>query len=288
MTDFQIGDAAVDGVLEWLGIYRDPLEMYPDATREAVDAHREWLVPHSLDPETGRLIMAFRSYLIRTPRLTVLVDTCVGNDKERPLRPNWHRQNWPWLDNLRAHGVTPEDIDVVLCTHLHTDHVGWNTRLDDGRWVPTFPNAKYLFHSKEFEYWEGEFRHQEWIKDAFIDSVLPVVEAGKAVMVSGDHEIDSGLWLEETPGHTPGAVCLNLQNSGGHAVFCGDLMHHPLQVPESQWSTIFCTDPDLSRETRMAFVDRFAETDSLILPAHFANKGGGRIVGTGDRPIFSF
>ena len=288
MTDFQIGDAAVDGVLEWAGIYRDPLEMYPDATQEAVDAHRDWLVPHSLDPETGRLIMAFRSYLIRTPRLTILVDTCVGNDKERPLRPNWHRQNWPWLDNLRAHGVTPEDIDVVMCTHLHTDHVGWNTRLDDGRWVPTFPNAKYLFHSKEFDYWEEEYRRQEWIKDAFIDSVLPVVEAGKAVMVAGDHEIDSGLWLEGTPGHTPGAVCLNMQNSGGHAVFCGDLMHHPLQVPESQWSTIFCTDPDLSRETRMAFVDRFAETDSLILPAHFANKGGGRIVGTGDRPIFRF
>lgn len=284
----RIGSAAVDGVLEWAGSYRDPLEMYPDATREAVERHRGWLEPDSLDPESGALVMAFQSYLLRTDRLTILVDTCVGNDKNRPLRPNWHRRNWPWMDNLRACGVTPEEIDVVLCTHLHTDHVGWNTRLEDGRWTPTFPNARYLFHEKEYAYWQREYRDQEWLRDAFEDSVLPVVEAGRAVMVAGDHEIDHGLFLEPAPGHTPGAVCLHLKDGGQHAVFCGDLMHHPLQVPEAQWSSIFCTDPDLSRRTRMAFVDRFAETDSMVLPAHFV--GGGRIVGGGpdDKPTFRF
>ena len=154
----RIGSAAVDGVLEWAGSYRDPLEMYPDATREAVERHRGWLEPDSLDPESGALVMAFQSYLLRTDRLTILIDTCVGNDKNRPLRPNWHRRNWPWMDNLRACGVTPEEIDVVLCTHLHTDHVGWNTRLEDGRWTPTFPNARYLFHEKEYAYWQREYR----------------------------------------------------------------------------------------------------------------------------------
>ena len=284
----RIGSAAVDGVLEWAGSYRDPLEIYPDATREAVERHRAWLEPDSLDPESGALVMAFQSYLLRTDRLTVLIDTCVGNDKNRPLRPNWHRRNWPWMDNLRACGVTPEEIDVVLCTHLHTDHVGWNTRLQDGRWTPTFPNARYLFHEKEYAYWQQEYRRQEWLRDAFEDSVLPVVEAGRAVMVAGDHEIDHGLFLEPTPGHTPGAVCLHLKDGGEHAVFCGDLMHHPLQVPEAQWSSIFCTDPELSRQTRMAFVDRFTETDSMVLPAHFIS--GGRIVGGGPdgKPMFRF
>ena len=288
MTALRIGDVAVDGVMEWVGAYRDPLEMYPDATREEVERHRGWLEPHSLEPGTGKVIMAFRSYLVRAGRLTILVDSCVGNDKERPLRPNWHRKRWPWMDNLRACGVAPEEIDVVMCTHLHTDHVGWNTRLENGRWVPTFPNARYLFHKAEYDYWEGEYQRQEWVRDSFIDSVLPVVEAGQADMVSGDHEIDDGLWLEAAPGHTPGAVCLNLENGGDRGVFCGDLMHHPLQVPESQWSTIFCTDPELSRTTRQAFVERHADSGVMVLPAHFARNGGGYIVGGGDGLRFDF
>jgi len=290
MTGLNIGGFAVGEVMEWQGVYRDPLEMLPDATQPEVDRHRSWLEPHSIDPATGNVIMAFRSYLIRTERLTILVDACVGNDKERPVRPNWHRQKWPWMDNLRAQGVEPEEIDIVMCTHLHTDHVGWNTKLENGRWVPTFPNANYLFHKTEYDYWEEEHRTQDWARDAFLDSVLPVVEAGKATMVSGDHEIDTGLWLEHAPGHTPGAVCLHAQDGGDHGIFCGDLMHHPLQVPESQWSSMFCEDPDLSRKTRMAFVDRHAESGTMILPTHFADVGGGHIVGGGPdgKPIFKF
>jgi len=290
VTTLNIGGISVGGVLEWQGIYRDPLEMYPDATREAVDSHRGWLEPHSIDPQTGNIIMAFRSYLVRTERLTILIDSCVGEDKDRPLRPGWHHQKWPWMDNLRTQGVSPEEIDIVMCTHLHTDHVGWNTQLIDGRWVPTFPNAKYLFHEIEYDYWEKEHLTQEWARDSFIDSVLPVVEAGQATMVAGDHEIDTGLWLEHTPGHTPGAVCLHVEHGGAHGVFCGDLMHHPLQVPEAQWSSIFCEDPDLSRRTRTAFVEKHAETDTMVLPAHFAGAGGGHIVGggPGGKPIFRF
>ncbi len=281
MTTFRIGEITIDGVLESIGPYRNPLELYPDATQDAVDQHREWLLPHSLDANSGVAILAFRSYLVRTPRTTILVDTCVGNDKDRPLRPNWHRKSWPWMDNLRAHGVSPDEIDVVLCTHLHTDHVGWNTCLQGDRWVPTFPNARYLFHRVEYDYWESQYQKQEWIRDSFIDSVLPIIEARKAVLVAGDHEIDEGVWLEPTPGHTPGAVCMHVQSGDAHAVLCGDLMHHPLQVPESQWSSIFCTDPVQSRITRMGFVDRYAETETMILPTHFARQGGGHIIGGG-------
>lgn len=288
MTTLRIGDATVDGVMEAVDAFRAPGDIFPDATPEVVDSHRDWLEPHSIDPATGNVILAFRSYLVRTGGLTILIDTCVGNDKERPLRPNWHRQHWPWMDNLRAHGVAPEDVDIVMCTHLHTDHVGWNTRLEDGRWVPTFPNARYLFHEREYTYWEGEYQKQDWLRDSFIDSVLPVVEAGKADLVAGDHEIARGMWLEPAPGHTPGAVCVHLHDGGERAVFCGDLMHHPLQVPQPQWSSVFCSDPDESRRTRIGFVERHAGAGTMVLPAHFVQNGGGYIEGDGGRTLFRF
>lgn len=281
MTTLRIGEATINEIVEWSGIYRDPLEMFPDATQELVDLHRSWLEPHSIDPASGHLIMPFRSYLIRTGEHTILVDTCVGNDKERPLRPGWHRQNWPWMERFLSLGVTPEDVDLVVLTHLHTDHVGWNTRLEDGRWVPTFPNARYICHKQEYDYWDGEYLNQAWLKDSFEDSVLPVAEAGKLDLVAGDHEIDKGLWLEPVPGHTPGAVCLHLENGGEHGIFCADLMHHPLQVPEAQWSTIFCSDRERAHKTRSAFIDRYADTRTMFFPAHFANNGGGRIVSGG-------
>ncbi len=282
MKTQRIGETTIDSIHEYSGPYRDPLEMYPDATPEIIDRHKHWMVPDCLDADSGELILAFQSYLIRTPRYTILVDGCVGEDKERPLRPNWHRQKWPWMANLRAAGVTPEHIDFVMCTHLHVDHVGWNTVLDDGRWVPTFPNARYLFGATEYEYWKNEIADQEWIRDAFNDSVLPVVEAGRADLVSSDHEFADGLWLEPTPGHTPGAVCMNLQSGSDKAIFTGDMMHHAIQVPEPQLSSMFCTDPALSAATRKGFIDANADTGNLILPAHFPGESVGRIVDAGN------
>jgi glyoxylase-like metal-dependent hydrolase (beta-lactamase superfamily II) len=281
MAMLRLGEVSIDSILEWRGVYRDPLEMFPDATAEAVAVHRDWLGPDHLDPHSGWMIMAFRSYLVRTARLTILVDACVGNGKHRPLRPDWHRQEWPWLRNLAAAGVQPEDVDVVMCTHLHTDHVGWNTRREDGQWVPTFPNARYLFHRREYDFWLDQYRDTDWLRDAFVDSVLPVVDAGQADLVPGDHEIDHGLWLEPCPGHTPGAVNLHLASGPDHGIFCGDLVHHPLQVAEPQWSTIFCTDPLQSRLTREAFVERHADSGTRVLPAHFAADAGGFIVDSG-------
>lgn len=286
----QIGDIRVDSVEEFEGPYRDPLEMYPDADATLLDAHRHWMAPRFLDPATGLLVFSFRSFLIRTGRLNILVDTCVGNDKHRPHRDVWHQQNFPWMDNLHAHGISPDEIDIVMCTHLHVDHVGWNTQLRDGSWVPTFPNANYLFHEQEYAFWEAEHQKQEWITDAFEDSVLPVVSAGQATMVKADHEVDNGIWIEPSPGHTPGHVSLNVRQGDSHGVFCGDMMHHPLQIPESQLYSIFCEDPVQSVATREAFIDRHADTDTMILAAHFPgpDTGAGHIVGGmhGDRPGF--
>ncbi len=288
MQTKRLGDIEISAIAEHTGPYRDPLEMFPDATAELVDRHRGWLEPGCIDPDNGMLILAFQSYLVRTGRHTILVDGCVGEDKNRPERPNWHRQKWPWMANLRAAGVAPEEIDIVMCTHLHVDHVGWNTRLEDGKWVPTFPNASYLFGETEYRYWEARYKEMSWLRDAFEDSVLPVMEAGKVTLVASDHEIEAGLTLEPIPGHTPGQVALNAEGGGARAIMCGDLFHHALQVPEPHLNSIFCVDGELSAKTRTEFVDRHVDTDTLILPAHFPGESAGRIRDVGGERRFIF
>lgn len=288
MTPKILGDVHVQSVVERAGPYRDPLEMYPKATPEIVERHVPWMAPDCFDADQGVMIFAFQSFVLRTKRQTILIDTCVGNDKDRPGRPDWHRQNWPWMDNLRAAGVAPEEIDVVMCTHLHVDHVGWNTKLDDGRWVPTFPNARYIFGRTEYDHWSAIYKDEAWMTAAFEDSVVPVMESGQAVLVDNGHEIDSGLWLEEEPGHTPGSVCLHVASKDDRAVFTGDMMHHAIQVPEPQLSSIFCWDPEQSATTRAAFLDRHADTGTMLFPAHFPGKTAGTVVRQGDGLMFNF
>ncbi len=281
MKPITLGNLTVSRVIEMEGPLMPPSHLLPDATTEEVETHRHWLAPHFLDPE-GTLIMSIHTYVVRTRHHTILVDTCVGNDKERSLFPGWNKMQGPFLQDLEAAGVKPEQVDYVLCTHLHVDHVGWNTRWQEGRWVPTFPNAKYLFARQEWDYWKKEHEAGKDDSDgAIADSVLPIVEAGKAVLVEGDHAIDDEVWLEPTPGHTPGHVCLHLRSGGKEAVLTGDIMHHPVQCAEPQWSSAFCVDPEKSRTTRRNFLDRYAERDVLILPAHFASPTVGRIVPEG-------
>jgi glyoxylase-like metal-dependent hydrolase (beta-lactamase superfamily II) len=272
----EIGRVRIEKVVEWSGPTR-PTWLLPAATREAVAGHRDWLAPHFLD-ERDRFLMSIHAFVVRAPGLTALVDTCVGNDKPR-ANPTWTMMQTAFLADLAAAGVTPEAVDLVLCTHLHVDHVGWNTRLVDGRWVPTFPRARYLFARKEWEHW-STVREAE-TPTIMADSVRPVIDAGQADLIDMDHRISPELELEPTPGHTPGHVSLRIRSGGQEAVITGDLMHHPVQCAEP-WASSFDTDADAARATRRAFCDRSAASGRLVLGTHFAGPTAGRIVGHGD------
>jgi glyoxylase-like metal-dependent hydrolase (beta-lactamase superfamily II) len=262
-----LGDVTIASVVEIDRSFFPTTSMLPDSSPDAVARHHDWLKPHFFDDAVGDLGSRIQTYVVRTPDHVVLIDTGVGNDKRREGSPLWHQRQGTYLADLAAAGVTPEQVDVVVCTHLHVDHVGWNTRLVEGRWVPTFPNATYLFVGEEWEYWR-------WEKDECIaDSVVPVVEAGRARLVPSDHVIDGWLRLEPTPGHTPGHACVRLTTGAGQAVFAGDVMHRTVQVAEPQWSSRFCYDPKASATTRRAFVDRHADSGVLVLPAHFPRPG---------------
>ena len=257
----RIGDIEVARVVENEGAFSPVDFLLPGFTAELLKEHA-WLQPEFVDRE-NRVMMSFHSYVVRTPRHTILIDGCVGNGKERPARPMWHRQEGPYLDRLAAAGVRPEEIDVVFCTHLHADHVGWNTRLRDGRWVPTFPNAKYLFSREENAFW-GAKPHA-----AYVDSVLPVLEAGQAVLVEGSHAIAERMMIDPAPGHTPGHVILKLAERGERAVFCGDVIHHPLQVYAPHWNHAACQMADQSRATRRRVLEDCAAQGALLFPTHF-------------------
>ena len=284
MTALTIGDVTVTRVVE---LDRSSFEigaMLPESTPERIAAQRDWMGPELLDPVTGVHKACIQSYVLRTPWHTVVIDTCVGNDKPRNGVPAWHMRRGTYLSDLAAAGVKPEDVDMVICTHLHVDHVGWNTRLEGGRWVPTFPRARYVIVREEFEFWkrEGETGREEF--GLIDDSVMPVVEADMADLVASDHVIDDRLRLEPAPGHTPAHVCVRLTTPAGQAIFTGDMMHRPIQVAEPEWNSRFCDDAELARKTRRGFLERHADADVIVLAAHFPVAG--RIVAPGGRTRF--
>jgi len=286
MTQLHFGDVIIDRLIELEGPGYEPKFFFPDATMEGFEGEMSWLLPYFWDRAANTFLRSIQSYVVRTGHHTVLVDSCVGHGKDRPSTPAWDRRESTWLDQLIAAGVRLEEVDYVLCTHLHADHIGWNTRLENGRWVPTFPNAKYVFHKNEFRYWEEHGK--DWVGSGsldggFEDSVLPVMETGQLQLVDNDYAIDDQFTLEPTPGHSPGHVCINVNASGQHLVVSGDVVHHPIQIAYPEWNSRFCVDPELSRDSRKKFVDRHADQDTLILPAHFASPAAGRIVSNGER-----
>ena len=201
-SSFRIGDMTIHRVVESEAPFMDAMEFLPGLTPEVLDEHRPWLQPAALESATGKLIFCFQSYLVRTPHHVVLIDSCVGNDKDRPTRPNWHmKTDQTYMSALASAGIAVEDIDYVMCTHLHPDHVGWNTRLENGRWVPTFPNARYVFTERELAYWTE--RNAQNPIGCIVDSVLPIVAANRAELVRSDHARNDHVRLLPTPGHTP-------------------------------------------------------------------------------------
>lgn len=278
MATRTLGDIRIGRLVE----FDEPIfrldEFFDEATPEAVEPHRHWLEPRALDPVSGKMVMPVLSYLVRTRHHTILIDTCIGCGKSSDSVPEWKDlRNETWLSSLATAGVRPEAVDYVLCTHLHLDHCGWNTRRVDGRWEPTFPNAKYVISREEYAASERERG------GVFEENVLPVVEAKQAVLVDMDYALDDQVWLEPAPGHTPGHVAVHLASKGARAVMCGDIMHTPLQLAEPAWSPNFDYDRVRSAATRRRFLDTHCDTDTLVLTAHLPSPSVGRVVRHAER-----
>jgi glyoxylase-like metal-dependent hydrolase (beta-lactamase superfamily II) len=271
---WNIGSVEIHRIEEQLGIGSFPPERYfASYDADLMRQHLDWLVPNHFLPDQNAIITSVHSWLIRTGTRNILIDCCSGNHKNRYWWPRFHELDTPYLERLGRAGVRPEEIDVVLCTHLHADHIGWNTMLRDGRWVPTFPNAKYLFSREEDRFWDPE-RNRDAPEDphrtiAYRDSVLPVVAAGQAVLVDDGHAIDESMLVEAAPGHTPGHVIMKLSIESGRALFCGDVMHHPIQVYAPDWNTQFCMLPDAAKASRRRVLEYCAEHRALLFPTHF-------------------
>ena len=278
MLRFEIGDVTVTEIRD-LPRFEIPLTtLFPGSDPERLAPDMAWLSPDFVDGGLVRLVI--RSWLLQLNGRTILIDACVGDHKERPARPEWHRRSdGTWLSALAACGLAPQDIDIVFCTHLHADHVGWNTRLEDGRWVPTFPNARYITSRTEFEFWQNEVARQDGPvgHGSFEDSVLPVMEAGRMDLVDDGWQLTDGLVLRPSPGHTPGHMSLDLARGGGRGVFCGDAIHSPVQILVPEWSSAFCSDPARARATRLSLLEDLAGTDTLLVPMHFGGAGRCRV-----------
>lgn len=239
----------------------------PQASPEAIQK-LPWLTPHFATPE-GRLKMSIHALVIETPTRRIVVDTGLGNDKTGRSVPVWNQRDTPFLDYLTAAGYPPEMIDTVICTHLHVDHVGWNTRLHDGRWVPTFPNARYIFNRAEFEHWSTHRDDPEHPPAPFDDSVQPITAAGLADLVPGDFQFSDEIGLMPTPGHSPGHMSVHIRSGGEEGVLLGDVAHHPCQMAHLHWASTADFDPQQSTATRRELFSRLAGTGTLVIGGHF-------------------
>ncbi len=278
---WQIGTVRIARIVELEGPSPGTF-FFAEATPEKLLQHA-WLKPRFMTEE-GRLIASIHAFVIESQGRTIVVDTCVGNDKPRELKA-WNLRKGRFLEDMAEAGFPRERVTTVVCTHLHVDHVGWNTMLTDGKWVPTFPNARYLIGRREHEYWSAHAAGGDHAIQS--DSVRPVLEAGLADMVESDHRITSEVCLEPTPGHTPGHVSVRILSQGDGAVITGDLMHHPVQCAEPGWASNFDVDPEAARATRRAFLERYRDGKTLVLGTHFAAPTAGRLVAAGKAFRFS-
>ena len=274
-NQWQIGDVKITRIVE--GESAGPMFLLPDATRENILA-MPWLQPHFADAE-GNCIVSIHALVLETPDKIVVVDTCLGNDKERTF-DFWAHLQTRFLADLEAAGYAPEKVDTVLCTHLHTDHVGWNTKLVDGQWVPTFPNAEYLLGTTEWEYTEAQMDNPMYA-EFIVDSIKPVIEAGLVRFVDVDERINNEITLVPTPGHTPGHISVRIDSRGESAIITGDFLHHPCQMEEPFWECTADWDTPMAQNTRMTQLAQYAEEGLLVFGTHFASPSAGRVVKKG-------
>jgi glyoxylase-like metal-dependent hydrolase (beta-lactamase superfamily II) len=279
MMRLQIGDVAITSLIERDGPWRRPEDFFLGYDSVEMAPHIAELDAEVFDPATGKMVITYQTFVLRTPKHVILVDTCTGEDKGYAAPMDFPKQ--PWMDALKAEGLSPEDVDYVFCTHLHIDHSGWNTKLVDGRWVPTFPNAKYVFHKREYAAWEALAKSgQERPGGAggvWRMNCEPVMQAGQALLVEDDFALDDTITLTPTPGHSPCHCCVNIASRGQKAIVAGDLFHHALQLRKPKMSTIFCWDPVAATESRHRLFEAVADTPTLLLPIHFPSPTAGQV-----------
>jgi glyoxylase-like metal-dependent hydrolase (beta-lactamase superfamily II) len=282
MKSWQVGDVTVTRVVE-LWDFQDNIQMtMPDATAEEVIA-MQWLHPHYATPD-GRQRMNFQGFVVQAPGRVIVVDSCIGAGRQRDFDVFCDLPEG-FLEDLESLGFSRHDVDTVMCTHLHFDHVGWNTYkdLETGEYKPTFPNARYLFGRTEYEAWQDTIRNDGVHTDThLVECVDPIVAAGMADFIEADHEIardgnDWAIWCEPSHGHTPGHVHVRIASKGEEAVITGDLMHHPMQVAMPHRQATFDMDKEAGRQTRMDFVEKYADSGVLVIGAHFAGPTAGHI-----------
>lgn len=286
MEQIILGNVSITRVREYFGsVDMTPDTFLPESSEEVWEAGADWLVPHFLDSGTNMVNAAIQTWLLRSEGRTILVDTGVGNHKERPYAPVWSHLDTDFLASLARCGVQPEDVDIVINTHLHIDHVGWNTYLDGRHWVPTFPNATYLMPKDDFDFWNPENGHRSLLgrgnQNVFEDSIAPVHRAGLTRLWENSHRIDANLRLEAAPGHTPGNSVLTLTSGTDRAVFVGDLLHSPLQILEPDVNSCFCEDAAEARATRRRVLGWAADNNALLIPAHLGGHGAAEVVREG-------
>ena len=283
MLKWKIGDVSITQILEWSSD-KELGGLIPAATHAAI-LPIGWLRPDFAN-DAGALRFNLQAFLLETPELRIIVDTCIGNDKDRPIAPFWHKMQTSFLQHLTAAGCARETIDLVLCTHLHLDHVGWNTMLDGDRWIPTFPNARYLFGRVEYEHFRSDDSHKTPAMRALdatvlADSIAPIFEAGLVDLVEVNHVVSSEIKLVPTIGHTPGHVSVQISSRGEAALITGDFAHHPCQLAHPDWYSVADLDPGQSSNTRHAMFSDLAGKPVLVIGSHWSGPVAGRIVRDG-------
>ncbi len=275
---WKVGSVEISQIVEPLNNDGEVMQAcLPQATPEILTSI-EWLYPHFID-ENGNMKALVQSFLIKSQEKYIVVDTCNGNGKLRSDFPEWSNLHTNYLENFLATGVKPEQIDIVISTHLHTDHIGWNTRFDKGELIPTFLNASYLFVDKDYEYWKSKpEKEMAADKEAFDDSIVPIMEKGLGKIVGVDYRIDEHVSLLPTPGHTPGHVSILITSNGQKALISGDFIHHPSQFVYPEWEMTANVLPELAIETRKKILEELADTDTLLFGSHFANPVAGKVI----------
>lgn len=280
MFQFNIGKLKITRIEEFIDKEVDPYFLLPDLPKHIIDENLDEIAPNFYDVKTKSVQIHMQSWLIETHDLKILVDTCGGNHKHRPYFPIFHMRDNPYIENLAKAGVSPDDIDYVFCTHLHIDHTGWNTRLENGVWVPTFKNAKYIFSKEEYEAANPKLRQiKETLEtdNIFNENVLPIVESGLAQIISGTHSLIDELTIEPAYGHSDGHSIMRACCSNESGIFSGDALHHPLQIIVPECNSFACHIPDLAKATRFKILEECADNDRLLIPGHFAAPHIGKI-----------